>query len=500
MDAQKPGAKVDDLASAKTITTTHLTNTSALLIQPAEVINATPQIPTIDRVKFSMGLLDRTGRQVHMFTSMRKEIVSVPKELMDISDVWVKYPPLADYYRQGPINSPIFLFEAYLNVRNYLPEPPLFFAVEFTIEFAERLAFDKWQSSTRIYGESNNGLDHSKDAYFSRPGDDGWEYLEFLELPQTDKSQMAIPFKSKWWSDALIKIILERCKAEKSGDPEVINHEDEKIRHRIEGISIIQEIWATPRYTDSPCQRMAIFLWKFKETQRINTATTSWRPIRVPVFLSQQTQPLPSLHQDCPNTLGANAHSSSMPVFPAPTLANNAKSLFENSPITTRADALSLGTSTPIFEGIPNEVSMDREHQESFLPNYYSGAHFPSPPEPCQPVHEVAYPEGSLQHPKSNSSDPQDILWPPSNPFDGTSFLAPLEPWNSQGISQFQPFQPQENSRCGSQDFPWPSSSSFGGDPFLTPPEPWHLQEPFQPQESFQSQDRSPHDSWTFCD
>lgn len=84
----KGGDRMDDPASNRSTSTRPLVDPNAFLPQQNEVTGATSQLPPIHRVKFSMSLLDEAGKKVHVFTSMPKEIQSVPKEPVDMSDKW----------------------------------------------------------------------------------------------------------------------------------------------------------------------------------------------------------------------------------------------------------------------------------------------------------------------------------------------------------------------------------------------------------------------------
>ncbi|KAL6712995.1 hypothetical protein ACLMJK_009391 [Lecanora helva] len=487
-------------------------DTNALLPQQNKDTFTSPQLPPIYRVKFSMSLLDGVGDKVHTFTSMQKEVESAPKELMEISHKWMLYPPLARELKQGQINSPIFLFEAYLNVEEDLPQDNSFLAAELIIEFAERIAFDKWQVSTRIY-ENGNEVDLSEATYLSRPGDGRWEYLECWEPPQSDIAKIAIPLKSKWWSSTLLKIVSKRNEAGKSADPELINQEDEKTRQYIQGISLVQEIWAAPRDTDLPRHRIAIFLWEFKQSQRATTAATSWRKVHAPIPLPLQIQPFPSQYQDLPDphlAFGAAIHPSSLPTFPdrsslyAGSLINPAMPLVGSSQAPLDADAPFSCALTSAFDYVPHKTFTSHPLQGSFPENHHSGALLPTPSESWQ-LQKPFHPQDS------NSSNLQDIWWSAPDLIDGDIFSQLPEPWKplagysgeSQDIpwSGSDPFsedllsppmerwEPQADYSGESQDIRWSASNPFDGDLMSLPLEPWQLQDPFQSQKYFQPQD-----------
>ena len=251
--------RTDDQRYNQNTFTLPFIDTDTLFPQENEIVGANPQFPQIQRMKFSISLLDEAGRKVHIFTSIQKEPEFAPTRQVDPSDMRMRYPPLVEYYKEGWTRNPVFSFEAYLNVNDDIPIHHLLFALEFTIELAGQTFFDYWQSSTRIY-KSGNEVDLSGAIYLSRPGDGHWEYLECLEQTQINTAKLAIPLKSRWWSYVLTKIISKGREAEKSANLELINKEYEKTRHYIESISVFQEIWAAPRGTDLLRQRVITFL------------------------------------------------------------------------------------------------------------------------------------------------------------------------------------------------------------------------------------------------
>ena len=426
-------AGTDDPTSDQNIFMRSLIDSDIISPQKIEAPGATLRFPQIHRVIFSMNLLNNVGREVHKFTSIRKEIGSTPKEPVETNYAWMKYPSLAQDYQQAQKSAPIFLFEAYLKMRDALPEHDSFLAVQLTIEFAERTAFDKWQSSTRIYEEGGTEVDLSKAIYLSQSGDGRWEHLECLEPPQSNTTRLTIPLKSKWWSTTLSKIILNQHEAKKSADPELINEQDEKARHCIEGISVLQEIWAAPRGTDLPRQQIAVFLWNFKQTHRADTAMTSWRRIQAPTSSSQQMPLLSSRPRYFSNTqvaLGAAIHPSSMPTFPTSfafdtsMLSNNATSLpvIPQIPKCVEAPPPHAFPSVPdcIFEGATTSYPL----QEPYFLTDHSDALFPASLGSWQ-SQVASEPQGGI------SSNLQDIPWSTSEPFDEdfcSSFMGPWQP------------------------------------------------------------------------
>lgn len=427
-----------------------------------------PQFPTVHRVNFSMSLFDKAGRTVHVFTSMQNEVEAVSKKQTDMNDVWMKYPLLAVYHEQGQIYSPVVLFKAYLKISDDIPKSETLFAVELAVEFAESMDFDKWQSSTRVFQRDGDEIDVSKEASQPRPGDGSLEDLECLDMPQTTNQKVIIPFKSEWWSRTLADTVWKRHEAEESGDPEIINQEDERSRHYIEGVSIMQEIWATPRRIGALPRIVAIFLWDFKQTHGTKAGTTSWR--RSSPSASQLNDQLLRSHLQDSTALDAAVHPSSMPISPtyfdpqASSFAVNTETSLSptlktsSDPATSEVDFSSCAFA-PITIPISSQAYTSHPRQEPLSQNYSSEDLLSGSLESRQLTHKPGYAPRTSQgqdifHPS------EDTQWLVSNLNEENFLSTSLGP--KQPARQFEYSQESSNPQDSfnpSEDIQWPVSN-----------------------------------------
>ncbi|KAL9138702.1 MAG: hypothetical protein Q9175_000057 [Cornicularia normoerica] len=260
---------------------------------PIEILasNAYPG-PTIRRVlEFTMTLVDNDSRKTlrHTFTSIQSETTSAPKALADVKHWRKMYPPLAAYYDRGQIDCPIFLFDSHLSLVD-LYSSKLAVAINFSMDFSQGVHFTGWRSYPRFYEQNGCPVDLTELYLNLKP----WESLKSEQVEGTDDSRLGqIGFRSKWWVQVFSSLINKKMMMANNGDPKLIREEEERAIQYVQGISVIQEIWATHRVYNHPRQRMAILLWKFDTARRVEAATTSWRRLIPPLSPYEIRSPHP---------------------------------------------------------------------------------------------------------------------------------------------------------------------------------------------------------------
>ena len=345
------------------------------------------QGPTIRQVKFAMTLCDAEYRPLHPYTSIQSEMGSAPKALADVNYWHVLYPQLALYCDQGYLDIPLFLFETNLSLMNDFPGCHKYLAIDLSVDFIQGTAFEDWQSLTRFYEENGNWVDLSKFYEKSQPENSArpqrenspWDMLECSEVPESSDMRLKIPLKSRWWADAFARILHEKHKAQATKNSEVIKQKDVSARRYIGGISVMQELFATPRTHGSQRQRMAILLWKFSQSQSGGVATTSWRRLIPPVSPFQIQSPL-TQRMKPPMTLDTALQdavaSHSVPVYAD--YHNSQPSIFTENCETLLTAPLSDGssfTTTPT----PEDRSFPPSMSTSFPPSVSNSNYAPHP-------------------------------------------------------------------------------------------------------------------------
>lgn len=277
------------------------------------------QGPTIQRISlFDMTLQDThdKGTIYHIFTSIQSETPSAPKVLSDVSNWHEMYPALAIYLDRGQIDCPVYLFDTHLSLPDKADTSCLL-GTQLSMEFHQGADFVGWH-------QQNGCL-----VDFAKIGKD-LEPLDLLnsEVMGTDNCTLSnVGFKSEWWSRVLTPLIIKKEEVAKSRDPTLIREEEECANREVQGLSGMQEIWATHRASKRGPQRMAILLWRFSTAKRGERGTTSWRQVLPPFSAYDIQSPHPPSEKP-PMTLDTTLEAS----LPFDTHQNSQPSIFSGCP------------------------------------------------------------------------------------------------------------------------------------------------------------------------
>ena len=369
--------------------------------------------PTIHRVEFAMNVFDlKKDTALHNYTSIQTQIGSAPKALDDVRHWHQDFPDLAGILEQGKLDSPIYLFETTLRLMDALPNCKSGLRIELSVDMTQGTNFYKWQSLTKFYEEHGNWLDLSEYCEKFQSGNCPWDTVEWRQVPNTSDSRLIIPLKSKWWVQAFAYLIEEKTRMTHNGESN--GDQDEYARRYLEGVSIMQELYATSPTPGSRPQRMAILIWKFKQTRHGEVATTTWRRIvpPMPSFqiqspLAPQMQPpmsLDSAVQEDVAPLSANIFSDYY--NPQPSMLTDSSENFLAVPQTEETSP----TSTPTAE----DRSFPSSTSDSFLSSMSNSTY---------PLHLS----------QESSFHTQDLAYPG------------LESYDSQGFASQESYLSQDN-------------------------------------------------------
>ena len=246
--------------------------------------------PTIRSVNFLMALFkgEKGGPQVtlHKYTSIQTEMGSAPRALEDISEWRTMFPHMADYYDHGEAQAPMFLFESNISLMNIYHGEGSSLGTELILYYTQGTGYGDWHALTRFYEGKGHEIDLKKFSERSQDPDTPYNELDWKPDLNTGDVRLQIPLKSKWWAQLFSDIISRNekagARAKKAGNPQIVRDKEELTRQYLGDISVMQELWATPRIDGAVPQRMAFILWNFKQTQRNEAATTSWRRVISP--------------------------------------------------------------------------------------------------------------------------------------------------------------------------------------------------------------------------
>ena len=354
--------------------------------------------PTIRRVAFAMTLVHKDDKSIilHTYTSIQSETTAAMRALEDVSNWREMYPPLAADYDRGQIGCPIFLFDTQFSLMDHPKLSNL--AITLSMEFSQGAHFTNWRSYPRFYERNGCPVDLTGLYPESGPSD----LLGSSRIEGTDNSRLGqIPFRSEWWVRAFTRMMSKKMEVENIGDPKLIREAEERAIQYVQGISVMQEIWATHQVYNHRQQRLAIILWKFSIAKRGDAATTSWRRLSPPLSPYDIQSPHPP-SENPPMTLDATlqatsayvAHHTAQPsIFSGgPTGHLLAPALSEDSSPST--------TPTPESRSFPSSISTS-------FPSSVSNSIYP-----LYPSQESSFHSQDSAYPTLNSFDPQDSGYP----------------------------------------------------------------------------------------
>ncbi|KAH1351937.1 hypothetical protein KXV22_001103 [Aspergillus fumigatus] len=238
----------------------------------------------------------------HVYTCLQGDQyhpVAPPMPLENVRDWRTTFPHLNSVMEEldGPLDCEIILLEASLKLMNDFPPPGSKLGIQLDIDFAPPgmtdatvlSQMDNWTCSTYIYEDGNrlSKADHN------------------LARPLSTKVKP--PFESSWWAKLFTELTQDKQMAEKSGRHQ---NADDHIRQFFRSLSAVQEIRAISQNSRRVSQgsghpgdcskRMAILLWKFRQTLPDEVGLTTWRKLIPPPDRTMMNSPKPATGIDLP--------------------------------------------------------------------------------------------------------------------------------------------------------------------------------------------------------
>ena len=243
---------------------------------PSEILSSS-RGPSVRRINFEMYILGPELEKLHVYTSLQSEKGSASKRLDDIPDWRLKFPQIVLHDDRGSLHEEIILFDTSFKLMNNYPpiktmgcQPPLRskLGVDFDVVIDQGSEYINWECHSNFY-EQGVLKESLGTCTTSEPLLSG-------------EAKVVVLHPSQWWVGRFSDIIKERLKKEQEGDIDAMQQNAEKVRSQIQDITAVQEIWASPKGGGAQRQRMAIFLWNFRQCQDQEVPTTTWRKIIAP--------------------------------------------------------------------------------------------------------------------------------------------------------------------------------------------------------------------------
>ena len=239
----------------------------------------------------------RIDKALHVYTRLQgdQHQPAAPMPLESIADWRTSFPHLASVVDDvnDPLDCDIILLEANLELMNDFPPSGSRLGIQLELDYAHPMAGDvsmvsqmeDWTCGTRIY-------------------EGGQEMLEtYNDLQKTSSARVKPLFESPWWAKLFTQLTQEKRMAEDSGH---YHAADEHTRQFFRSLSAVQELRASPQgarrlshpypvHSGEQTKRMAILLWKFRQTRPGEVGTTTWRRIIPPPERTTASSPRPAI-------------------------------------------------------------------------------------------------------------------------------------------------------------------------------------------------------------
>lgn len=199
---------------------------------------------------------DRIEDALHVYTGLQRNQVSAPPmPLEDLIGWQSQFPHLAALLSgtRGSLSCDIIIVEANLRLMDDFHPPGSRLVI--SLGLTSRMMND-WTCSNYLYedGHATIQTEHN--------------------IPQPHTTTIIkLPFESTWWEKLFTKLTHQKKEAERTGN-DVMN--DDSTRRYVRSLSVVQEIRARePLGLES--KRMAILLWRFRQTRPGEIGITGWR-------------------------------------------------------------------------------------------------------------------------------------------------------------------------------------------------------------------------------
>ncbi|CAG7983878.1 unnamed protein product [Penicillium olsonii] len=222
---------------------------------------------------------NNVDKALHAYTRLQGDLHhpgAPPKPLENVHDWRGSFPQLASMVDDisNPIDCDIIQLDVNLELMNDFPPAGSRLGIQLDLDFGHPTAGDltgvshmnSWTCNTYIY-------------------QDGQELVQSHHDLQTANTTKVKPlFESSWWARRFTELTQAKRVAENTGHPQDAQEADAQSRQFFRSMTAVQELRATPpnsragqyqSHDDS--KRMAILVWKFRQTRPGEVGTTTWR-------------------------------------------------------------------------------------------------------------------------------------------------------------------------------------------------------------------------------
>ncbi|KAL4911968.1 TEA/ATTS domain family-domain-containing protein [Aspergillus aurantiobrunneus] len=244
---------------------------------------------------------DRIDDAFHVYTRLQGDQRQAPIPLEELKSWRMFYPHLNTLFSDlnDPLKCEIILLETNLELMENFPPMGSRLGIHLELDLANPGSgsapmvnqMENWTCSTYIYEDGRRTME----AYHN------------LSKPHSTKVKP--PFESSWWAKTFTKLTQDKREAENTGHHQAA---DELTRRYFHSLTAVQEIRACEppnlRRLQNPysgssgeeSKRMAIILWKFRQTRPNEVGTTTWRKLITSPDRALTNSPRPTSAIDLP--------------------------------------------------------------------------------------------------------------------------------------------------------------------------------------------------------
>jgi transcriptional enhancer factor len=249
---------------------------------------------------------NRIDKALHVYTRLQGDQhrpVALPMPLDNLAGWRTSFPHISSLVEDinNPLDCDVILLEVNLQLMGDFPPSGSRLGIQLDLDFGHPTMGDvslasqmeDWTCSTFIY-------------------EDGQKMLEtYNDLQKASSTKIKPLFESSWWAKLFTQLTQEKQMAEGSGQSEAVQAADNHTRQFFHSLSAVQELRATPSshrrmstYSTSnqgdESKRMAILLWKFRQTRPGEVGTTTWRRLIPPPERTTANSPRAAAGIDLP--------------------------------------------------------------------------------------------------------------------------------------------------------------------------------------------------------
>ncbi|KAI9782392.1 MAG: hypothetical protein M1835_004046 [Candelina submexicana] len=226
--------------------------------------------------------ISMTQPQRHVYTELGHRNRCSHAALDDIGDWRSNFPKLASLEHRRDIDCEIILLETSFNFVSDYPPQNSTLGVQFQVGLSGQYTCNDWVCDTNIYTEGGQIGASSRSCPIKKITKQK-PALPEEESADEDHSITVTPqFHSAFWSELFTKLMHKRASYDQTGDIDGLRRQAALTRKSIRGISAMQELYAVSSKSNSTPQRVAIFLWKFRQADPDEPGTTTWRNLIPP--------------------------------------------------------------------------------------------------------------------------------------------------------------------------------------------------------------------------